>query len=176
MVLLPLPVVHTVCSSLSVADFIQALVAHSSGFNYEQDGGRIEDHRSQDGQCERPAHVIVLPMRHPVTAIAPGSEDNDREEATGGGQEEQGALGEQQHDVQVVVFGHDQEGCHQEASDEAQREADSEEELHRDEERGQQEVMNHRVLVVKNPATAVEGLVVEVVGLYKVIEAHLPET
>lgn len=173
-VLLPLPVVHAVRASLPVADLVQPLVAHPTRLDHEEDRGRVLDHRAEHGQRKCPAHVVVLPVRHPVSPVAASSEDDDRNEATGGGEEKQGALGEQQHDVEVVVVGHQQEGGHQEAADHAERKADGEEELDGDEERGQQEVVNHHVLVVKDPAAAVKGLVVEVVRLYKVVEANLP--
>lgn len=111
-VLLLFPVIHTVSTCLSVSDLVQSLVPHPTCLHHEEDRGRIEDHRAEDGQCERPTHVVVLPMRHPVASITPCTEDDDGYEAAGGGEEEQRSLCEQQNNVQVVVLGHDQEGAH----------------------------------------------------------------
>ena len=174
--MLPLPVVHTVGTCLSVANLIQALVTHSPGLHHVQDRSWIEDHRAQHGQGKGPAHVVVLPMRHPVTTIASCSENDHRDQTTGGGEEEQRGLGEQEHDIQVIVPGHEQEDAHEEASDEAQGEADGEQELHGHEEGREQQIVDHGVFVVKDPSTPVKGLVVEVVGLNEIVEAHLPES
>lgn len=69
-------IVGTICACLPRANLIEAFVTLPPSFHHKQRTRRYKQHHSYDSQGERPPHVVVDPVRHPIPSIPTGSENN----------------------------------------------------------------------------------------------------
>lgn len=80
--LLPLMVFANILSNavracFSCSDLVEFLVSFSSGLRQKHDSARHEYTNTNTCTSVSPSHVVMLPMRHPVTSITPCTECDD---------------------------------------------------------------------------------------------------
>lgn len=170
----PSSIVQRVCG-IAIPDLVQPSILQPTSLDQEQDASWKEHHRAGTCERKRPAHVVVLPVGHPVARVAVASEENDGEQSEDPGEHQARSVGDQQVDVVLVVFRAHEEQQRQQHRHQQQRERQREEELNGDEEPRQDVVVNNVIFLLEDPHAAVEADVVEPVDVLEVVQAHLPE-
>lgn len=158
-----------------LAQYPLDLLPESPRLHQKQYPGSQQDETADHSQGERPARMIVLPIGHPVPAVAVHTEYDDSDDAADRGQGEIGAGGpEQQLVLGVLTRAAGVEG-REEATDEQESQAESEEELGGHEEVRQDDVVDDVVILLEDPPAAVEARVVHEAWVAEAVEADLPE-
>lgn len=161
---------------LLLVQYSLLLLPVPTSLDQEEDTSGDQDHAAHDRQGEGPTDVVVLPIGHPIPAVASGAEYNHGYNAAHPRQS-QVAAGRPQEQLILVVQARAagvQNG--QETSDQQQGHAQREEELRGDEEIGQKYVVYDVILLLEHPPAAIESRVIEMTWILKSLETYLPET
>lgn len=72
---------HTVGACFSGSNLVQALVAFPACFHHEEDAAGSQHQNADDSQRKRPAHVVVLPVGHPISSVATSTKRNNGDQS-----------------------------------------------------------------------------------------------
>lgn len=168
------PVVQWV--SCLVSDFVQSLVLQATSFDEKQDSSWEEHHRAWTGESERPAHVVVLPVGHPVAWVTITTEQYDGEQGENAWNHQTRAVRDEKVDVSLMILRACEEQEGQQHGYQQQGEGEREEKLDGQEERREKVVVDDVVFLLEDPHATREPDVVEAVNILKILKTHRPQS
>lgn len=93
--------IHAIMRRL--ARLLQVSVPESLAFDQEKSAGREQQQAAGAGECERPTEIVVVPVGHPVAAVAVAAENQAPYQAAHACQDQVAADAQQKEQVFVVV-------------------------------------------------------------------------